>query len=118
MAGKGLIHKEKSHFRRTVRKETTKFKAGILSLNMYETAVHGGERLDFALNKDNEVPQDDEGSSSGISEADQLSKYDDDSSDDNDSVLEKDGAEPQLPNRELDFLFTAPRTRSGRMVRK
>ena len=51
-------------------------------------------------------------------EADQLSEYDDDSSDDNDSVLsEEDGAEPQLLNKELGFLFTAPRTRSGRMVR-
>ena len=65
------------------------------------------------------VPQEDErkdGSSSGISEADLLSKYDDDSSDDNDSVLE-DGTEPQLLNKELGFLYTAPRTRSGRMVR-
>ena len=44
-------------------------------------------------------------------------KYDDDSSDDNDSVLEEDSAEPQLLNKELGFLFTAPRTRSGRMVR-
>ena len=35
----------------------------------------------------------------------QLSKYDDDSSDDSDSVLEEDGAEPQLRNRELGFLF-------------
>ena len=51
-------------------------------------------------------------------EADQLSEYDDDSSDDNDSVvLEEDGAEPQLLNKELGFLFSAPRTRSGRMVR-
>ena len=27
---------------------------------MYETAVHGGERLDFAQNEDGKVPQDDE----------------------------------------------------------
>ena len=33
-------------------------------------------------------------------------EYDDDSSDDNDSVLEQDGAEPQLLNKELGFLFT------------
>ena len=57
------------------------------------------------------------GSSFGISEADQLSQYDDDSSDDNDSVSEEDGAEPQLLNKELGFLFTAPRTRNGRMER-
>ena len=39
---------------------------------MYETAIRGGERLDFAQNEDSEVPQDDErkgGSSFGISEA-------------------------------------------------
>ena len=86
---------------------------------MYETAVHGGERLDFAQNEDSKVPQEDEtkgGSSFGISQADQLSQYHDDSSDDNDSVSEEDGAEPQLLNKELGFLFTAPRTSSGRMV--
>ena len=44
-------------------------------------------------------------------------EYDDDSSDDSDSVLEEDSAVPQLLNKELGFLFTAPRTRSGRMVR-
>ena len=89
---------------------------------MYETAVHRGERLDFAQNEDSKVPQEDEtkgGSSFGISQADQLSQYHDDSSDDNDSVSEEDGAdrEPQLLNKELGFLFTAPRTRSGKMVR-
>ena len=87
---------------------------------MYETAVRGGERLDFAQNEDSEVSQDDErkgGSPFGISEADQLSEYDDDSSDDNNSVSEEDGAEPQLLNKELGFLFTAPGTRSGKMVR-
>ena len=37
-------------------------------------------------------------------EADQLSEYDDDSSDDNDSfVLEEDGAKPQLLNKEEDI---------------
>ena len=76
--------------------------------------------VEFTVNYGSEVPQDDErkdGSSSGISEADQLSECDDDSSDDNDSVLEEDGTEPQLLNKELGFLYTAPRTRSGRMVR-
>ena len=50
-------------------------------------------------------------------EAYQLSEYDDNSFDDNDSVLEEAGAEPQLLNKELGFLFTAPRTRNGRMMR-
>ena len=93
---------------RTVRQETIKFKAGILLLNMYETSVYGGERLDFAQNEDREVPQDDERkdrSSSRISEADQLSEYDDDFSDNNDSVLEEDGAEPQLLNTELSSIL-------------
>ena len=74
--------------------------------------------VEFIVNCDIEVPQDDErkdGSSSEISKADQLSEYDNDPSDDNVSVLEDD-AEPQLLNKELGFLFTAPRTRSGRMV--
>ena len=50
-------------------------------------------------------------------EAGQLSKCDDVSFDDNDSVLDDHRAEPQLLNKELGFLFTAPRTRSGRTVR-
>ena len=33
---------------RTVRQETTKYKAGTLPLNMYQTAIHRGERLEFA----------------------------------------------------------------------
>ena len=75
--------------------------------------------VEFTVNCGSEVPQDDErkdGSSSGISKADQLSEYDNDSSDDNVSVLEG-GAEPQLPNKQLSFLLTAPRTRSERVVR-
>ena len=33
---------------RTVRQETTKYKAGTLPLNMYQTAIHRGEWLEFA----------------------------------------------------------------------
>ena len=33
---------------RTVREETTQYKAGALPLNMYQTAVHRGERQEFA----------------------------------------------------------------------
>ena len=32
-------------------------------------------------------------------------------------LLEEDGVKPQLPNKQLSFLFTAPRTRSWKMVR-
>ena len=105
---------------RTVRQETTKFKAGTLPLNMYETPVHRGERLNFTQNEDDQLPRDDEredACSSEISQADQLSEYDEESSDDNDSVLEENGSQPQLLNKELGFLFTAARTRSVRMVR-
>ena len=87
--------------------------------NNYKTVKRESD-VEFTVNCGSEVPQDDErkdGSSSGISEADQFSEYDDDSSDDNDSVLEEDGAEPQLLKEELGFLFTEPRIRRGRMVR-
>lgn len=110
------------YMHRTVRQETTKFKAGTLPLNMYETPVYRGERLVFAPNKDNEdneVERDNEredGRSSRIYKADQLSEYDDVSSDDNVSTLAEDGAEPQLLNKELEFLFTTAR-RSARTVR-
>ena len=33
---------------RTVRQETTKYKAGTLSLNMYQAAVYQGEQVEFA----------------------------------------------------------------------
>ena len=46
-------------------------------------------------------------------EADQLSEYDDDSSDDNDSVLEEAGAEPQRLNKELGFLFQHQEQETG-----
>ena len=41
---------------RTVRQETTKYKAGTLPLSMYQTAVQRGERLEFVPveNEDNE----------------------------------------------------------------
>ena len=32
----------------TIRQETTKYKAGTLPLNMYQTAIHRGEWLEFA----------------------------------------------------------------------
>ena len=41
---------------RTVRQET-KYKAGTLPLNMYQTAVHRGERLEFAPVEKVEQPE-------------------------------------------------------------
>ena len=45
---------------RTVRQETTKYKAGTLPLNMYQTAVRRSERLDFPVDEDEEQLGDDE----------------------------------------------------------
>ena len=63
------------------------------------------------------IDEREDGHSSGISEAGHLSEYGDESSDDNDSALEEDGTYPQLLNKEIGFLFTVTRTRSGGMVR-
>jgi len=39
---------------RTVRQETTKYETATLPLNMYQTALHQGERLEFALEKEHQ----------------------------------------------------------------
>ena len=76
---------------------------------MYQTAVHRGERLEFAPVERVEQPEfsKEEGRegapTSRDPKDDQLSEYDDDSSD-NDSD-------------ELGFLFASRRTRSGRIVK-
>ena len=79
---------------RTVRQETTKYKAGTLPA-LYEGASTSRDPGD-----------------------DQQSEYDDDSSnsDSDDFVVEEDGAVHHTQNSELGFLFEAPRTRSGRIV--
>ena len=72
---------------RTVRQETTKYKAGTLPLNMYQTDVHRGERLEFAPVERVEQPEfsKEEGREGAPTSRDQgddqLSEYDDDSSD-------------------------------------
>ena len=85
---------------RTVRQETTKCKAGTLPLNMYQTAVHQGERLEFAPVERVEQPEfsKEEGREGAPTSRDpgddQLSEYDDDSSDNDsdDFAVEEDGA--------------------------
>lgn len=109
---------------RTVRQETTKYKAGTLPLNIYQTAVHRAERLEFAPVERVEQP---EFSKKEVREGaptsrdpgdDQLSEYDDDSSDnDDDFAVEEDGAIRDMQNEELGFLFASRRTRSGRIVK-
>ena len=85
---------------RTVRQETTKSKPGTLLLNMYQTAVHRGERLEFAPAEIVQQPEfsKEEGRegapTSKDPEDDQLSEYHDDSSenDSDDFAVEEDGA--------------------------
>ena len=69
---------------RTVRQEleTTKLKAGTHPLKMYQTAVHQGERLEFAPVE--RVEEEGREGACTSRNPDQLSEYDDDSSD-NDS---------------------------------
>ena len=104
---------------RTVRQETTKYKAGTLPLNMYQTATHQGERLEFEEQPGLSEDEGREGASTSRDPGDdQQSEYDDDSSnsDSDDFVVEEDGAVHHTQNSELGFLFEAPRTRSGRIV--
>ena len=109
----------------TVRQETTKHKAGTLPLNMYQTAVHRGERLEFAPVERVEQPEfsKEEGREGAPTLRDpgddQLSEYDDDSSDNDsdDFAVEEDGAIRDMQNEELGFLFASRRTRSGRIVK-
>ena len=93
---------------RTVRQETTKYKA----------AVHRGERLEFASVERVEQPEvsKEEGREGAPTSRDpgddQLSEYDDDSSDNDsdDFAVEEDGAIRDMQNDELGFLFASRRT--------
>ena len=93
--------------------ETTKYKAGTLPLNMYQTAIHRGERLEFAPVERVEQPEfsKEEGRGGAPTSRDpgddQLSEYDDDSSDNDsdDFAVEEDGAIRDMQNEELGFLF-------------
>ena len=80
--------------------QTTKYKAGTLPLNIYQTAVHRGGRLEFAPVERVEQPEfsKEEGREGAPTSRDpgddQLSEYDDDSSDNDsdDFAVEEDGA--------------------------
>ena len=110
---------------RIVRQETTKYKAGTLPLNMYQTAVHRGEQLEFAPVERVEQPEfaKEEGREGAPTTRDpgdnQLSEYNDNSSDDDsdDFAVEEDGAIHDMQNEELGFLFASRRTRSGQIVK-
>ena len=110
---------------RTVRQETTMYKAGTLPLNMYQIAVPRGDRLEFAPVETVEQPEfsKEEGGEGAPTSRDpgddQLSEYNDDSSDNDsdDFAVEEDGAIRDMQNEELGFLFASRRTRSGRIVK-
>ena len=105
---------------RTVKQETTKYKAGTLPLNMYQTAVHRGERIEFSP-VEPEFPNEEgtEGAPTSRDPGDvQLSEYDDDFSDNDcdDFAVEGDGAIRDVQNEGLGLPFASRRTRSGRKV--
>ena len=97
----------------TVRQETTKYKAGTLPLNMYQTAVQRGERVEFAPVERVEQHEflKEEGREGAPTSRDpgddQLSKYDDDFSDNDsdDFAMEEYGAICDMQNEELGFLL-------------
>ena len=99
-------------------------KAGTLPLNMYQTAAHRAELLEFVLVERVEQPEfvKEEGKEGATSQRDpaddQLSEYDDDSSDNDsdDFAVEVDCAIRDMQNEDLGFLFAWRRTRSGRKV--
>ena len=85
--------------------------ADLFPLNMYQTAVHRGERLEFAQVERVEQPEfsKEEGTEGAPTSRDpgddQLSEYDDDSSDNDsdDFAVEEDGATRDMQNSELCF---------------
>ena len=92
---------------------------------MHQTAVHRGERLEFAPVERVEQPEfsTEEGREGAPTSRDpgddQLSEYADDFFDNepDDFAVEEDGAIGNMQNSELGFLFASRRTRSGRIVK-
>jgi len=92
---------------------------------MYQSALHRGERLEFApVERVEQTKFSKEEGREGAPTLrdpgdDQLSEYDNDSSyNDSDDLIavEEDGAISYM-QRELSFLFASRRTRSGRIVK-
>ena len=92
---------------------------------MYQTAAYQGERVKFAPDEGVEQPEFsiEEGRESAPKLTDpedgQLSEYDDGlyGNDSDEIPVEEDGAFRDMQNSELGFLFAAPRTRSGWIVK-
>ena len=87
------------------------FAGDLFPLNMYQTAVHRGQRLEFAPIKRVEQPEfsKEEGTEGAPTSRDagddQLSEYDDDSydNDSDDFAVEEDGAIRDMQNSEICF---------------
>ena len=88
---------------------------------MYQTAVPWGEGLEFApVERVEQAKFSTEEGREGMPTSrnpgdDQLSEYDDDSSDNNSDgfAVEEDGSIRDMQNKELGFLFTSHRRRRG-----
>ena len=109
---------------RTVRQETTKFKAGTLPLNMYEQKYIPTEKFLWPRSEEDEEldPREPKDATQYF---EQQSEYDTDSSVDeldidevNDMQLEDEETSmaPRMAATELKFLFTNSRSRSARLV--
>lgn len=112
---------------RTVRQETTKFKAGTLPLNMYEQNDILTEKFQWPRSEEDEELEGSESEPKGAPRyVEQQSEYDTDSSVDeldidevNDVQLEDEepAMAPTMAATELNFLFANSRSRSGRLVK-
>ena len=100
----------KSVRQRTVRQEITKYKAGTLPLNMYESKKPISEKIQFETASDNKLHENDENSSEHLDEnrSDLIDEYSEGS---DSSDLEIDGDDES--ENGLSFLRT---TRSGRSI--
>ncbi|MES9881338.1 MAG: hypothetical protein ABW185_10700 [Sedimenticola sp.] len=112
---------------RTVRQETTKFKAGTLPLNMYQAKPKPSKKLFFEMEEhpanvvsERHVPESDnvDDETAHNNEIDQISEYDSDSSDDERDTepVSVHSALASSSSNSLDFL-RAVTTRSGRSVK-
>jgi len=111
---------------RTIRQETTKFKAGTLPLNMYNKKVPLPPRMESLVDVEStENNDDDDGANCLSNQSDDLVDEfdsDDDSDESYDQALDSGDettsqtTSEEIP-RELEFLLGRTSTRSGRMIK-
>ena len=105
------------------RTDTTKYKAGTLPLNMYQTSgtlQSLGEGIVWPSEHDEDQNVNVQEKPAEV-DMDQASEYDTESDEEPEEDENVSAQEPSEEvggkNRELNFLFMAPRTRSGRIIR-